>query len=261
LRKSLELNYSEILILIALKRGDGLLEGRLRLKKVKNILRCITAVYFIWIIFGGNIDKLFMVWNVILAWVPLELTTLICTIKVKNSSYKLIKYTVPLLWVLWLIFYPNAPYIITDFIHISTNDYYMLNPNYIPYSTQPRILFNDNIGIWIDFINIAIGVWIGYMLGFISLYINQELVKEKYNKIISFVFVAVVQLLSGFAIYIGRFSRWNSWDLIANPGNIITIIMSSINTKALWHTFLFGMLSAVLYMINYAVFGAIQHRE
>lgn len=223
------------------------------MKKLKNYLRVITIIYFIWILFGGNSKYSYMVWNIILAWVPLEISTFIYTIKDRSLNYKWVKILIPAMWVLWMLFYPNAPYVITDFIHISSSKFHLANPNYIPYGTEPRIIYNDNFKIWLGFINIGVGVWIGYMLGVVSLYINQEMIKVKFSKLTSWLFVIGVSLLSGFAIYLGRFIRWNSWDVIFNPSNIISILVKDVHFKAVNFTILFGIAILFIYIINYVI--------
>lgn len=225
-----------------------------RFLQLKRLLRIITIFYFIWIIFSGDIGQghVYMIWNVILAWVPLEIVSLMSYINSKSkSTSEKVKIATIFLGILWLLFYPNSTYIITDFIHLSTNKYHVINPNYSPYSNESKIIFNDNIIIWFDFVNIGIGVWIGYVVGFISLYIIQQSLIKKYKIMITWIFVSVIHLLTGFAIYIGRFNRWNSWDIIFHPTNIITILQSSINLKVLKFTLLFGAFSLILYVINY----------
>ena len=220
----------------------------------KRLLRIITIFYFIWIILSGDIGQyhVYLIWNVILAWVPLEIVSLICYINWKFKNNKMsVKIATVFLGILWLLFYPNSAYIITDFIHLSTNQYHIINPNYSPYSNELRIMFNDNISIWFDFVNIGIGVWIGYVVGFISLHIIHQSLIKKYNIVVTWMLVSIVHLLTGFAIYIGRFNRWNSWDIIFHPINIITILQSSTDLKTLKFTLLFGAFSLILYVINY----------
>ena len=227
---------------------------------LKRLLKTITIFYFIWIILSGSIEYAYMIWNVILAWVPLEIVLLIDRINSKIHKKDWLKIVIIFLWILWLLFYPNSSYIITDFIHLP-NEYHIINPNYSPYSNEARIIFNDDIEIWLDFINIGIGVWIGYVVGFISLYISQHSFASKHNNIISWIFVSMVHILTGFAIYIGRFNRWNSWDVIFNPANIITILRSSFNSKAIKFTFLFGIFSFTLYIISYILVEIAKERR
>jgi uncharacterized membrane protein len=194
-----------------------------------------------------------MIWNVFLAWIPLELAFFLLYLSNRKSIKSSSKIFAGLAWVLWLLFYPNSPYIITDFIHLSANNYYFSNPDYTPYSTVPRILFNDDPKIWYDLFTITIGVWIGYMSGFISLFINHRLIQKTLNRMYGWCFVVVTSLLSGFAIYLGRFIRWNSWDVILNPQNILKILFNDIHNKSLLYTLMFGSLNIILYIINYVV--------
>jgi len=224
-----------------------------KFRMLKWLLRVVTLLYFIWIISDGDLGQahIYMIWNVILAWVPLEIVSLMCYINSNSRNSGLIKIMTIFLGILWLLFYPNSPYIITDFIHLSLNQYHLINPNYSPYTNEARIIFNDNINIWLDFVIIAVGVWIGYVVGFISLYIIHNSLMKKYKRIASWVFVSIIHLLTGFAIYIGRFNRWNSWDIILHPTNIITILQKSINLKTLKFTLLFGIFSFIVYVLNY----------
>lgn len=224
-----------------------------KFRMVKRILGSVTLLYFIWNIFSGAVGQghIYMIWNVILAWVPLEIVSLIYYINSKYENKALIKITTIFLCILWLLFYPNSTYIITDFIHLNSNEYHLINPNYSPYTTEARIIFNDNVSIWLDFVNIGIGVWIGYAVGFISLYIIQQALIKKYNIMVSWILVSIVHILTGFAIFIGRFNRWNSWDIILHPANIITILQSSNNLKSLKFTLLFGFFSLTVFLINY----------
>lgn len=230
------------------------------MRKLKNYFRALTVLYAIWIIFAGKGNHFYMVWNIILAWVPLEISSLLYNLKKGHKAYNGLKAITAVLWVLWMLFYPNAPYIITDFIHISSSKFYIPNPNYVRYGTEPYTLFNDDFKIWIGFVSIGIGVWIGYMLGVVSLYMNQNLIREKFGEIKSWLFVVFVSLLSGFAIYLGRFIRWNSWDVILNPYNFISIIINDFHMKAINFTILFGLFNLILYSINYAVIKLVKEK-
>lgn len=224
-----------------------------KIKRIKNYFMIITLLYFIWILFGGNIKQIYMIWNVVLAWVPLEIAILIYNLSNKGGKKKGKKIIIFLLGIIWLLFYPNSPYIITDYIHLSTNKYYFPNPSYKPYSNIPRVIYNGDFSIWFDFINIGIGVWIGCIVGFLSLYINQNMIRKHFSGFISWIFVIVVNILSGFAIYLGRFIRWNSWNVIFNPKNFILILLNHINSQSLYYTMVFGIFSFTLYVINYFI--------
>lgn len=223
-------------------------------------LAILTIVYFGWIILSGNIHLLYMIWNLFLAWIPLIIAMQMNKLSKKGGKKIRNNIIVLLLGIVWLLFYPNSPYIITDFIHLSTKKFYVSNPNYIPYGLEPKVLYNKDLKVWLEFINIAIGVWLGYVVGFISLYINQKLIRKKANNFISWIFVLVVNMLSGFAIYLGRFVRWNSWDVI-KPRNIIAILTKDINSQSLKYTFMFGVFCLILYLINYSIIKLVKEKN
>ncbi len=92
---------------------------------------------------------------------------------------------------LWLVFFPNAPYIITDLLHLSAQ---------------------DGVPVWYDLILLSAFAWTGAMLGMISLGLMHVLVARVAGGAWSWIFVLGVLMLSGFGVYLGRFPRWNSWD-------------------------------------------------
>ena len=107
----------------------------------------------------------------------------------------------PLLWaagVLWLVFFPNAPYIVTDFKWLRD------------WTGAP---------IWFDVVLVAAAAWCGLMLGFISLYLMQAVVRRSIGTVKAWLFVLGVLAVSSFGIYLGRFQRWNSWDVFTQPGH------------------------------------------
>ena len=62
--------------------------------------------------------------------------------------------------------------------------------------------------------------WAGLIFGFMSIRDFELIISEKTNKKIVPVFISIILFLSGFGIYLGRFLRWNSWNIINNPANL-----------------------------------------
>src|SRR5204862_669086 len=96
----------------------------------------------------------------------------------------------------WLLFFPNAPYIFTDLIHLTTGFY-----NHF----------------WVDMVLILLCALIGLVLGFVSLYLMQSVVTRMVGRAASWLFIAAVAGLGSFGIYLGRFLRFNSWDIVFKP--------------------------------------------
>src|SRR5688572_1063136 len=136
------------------------------------------------VIFTGNIRYSFLIWNLFLAWLPLVLAVL------AREKYRTLRDGEKLGWhflglsAVWLLFFPNAPYICTDLVHL-TNRYFG--------------------HFWVDLAIILSCAFTGLILGFLSLYLMQSLVARRYGRAAGWVFVAGVAGLSSFGIYLGRF--------------------------------------------------------
>lgn len=151
----------------------------------------------------GQTTYLFLIWNLFLAAIPYLLsTTIIHSRWINGSFWKMF----PLL-VLWLLFFPNAPYIITDLFHL-----------------QPR----QGIPEWYDLILITSFALNGLILGMLSLMHIHELIAERLHAFFGWLAAFVICLASGFGVYLGRFLRWNSWDMFSNPSPLIDDLKESL---------------------------------
>ncbi|MDB6066110.1 MAG: hypothetical protein JWR26_2318 [Pedosphaera sp.] len=141
----------------------------------------------------GHWGYLTLSWNLFLAWLPLVFALGVGRLhrSARRNSWKLYS-----LGGLWLLFFPNAPYIFTDLIHLNT-------------------WFRDHY--WVDLTLILLVALTGFLLGFISLYLMQSMVADRVGRAASWLFILVVAGLSGFGIYLGRILRWNSWDVLIHP--------------------------------------------
>jgi uncharacterized membrane protein len=63
--------------------------------------------------------------------------------------------------------------------------------------------------------------WTGLLLGVVSLYLMQEIVKNVFGKLFGWVFVFTVSVLSSVGVYLGRFLRFNSWDIWQSPVEVL----------------------------------------
>ena len=141
----------------------------------------------------GAYDFRFLLWNLILAWIPLLLALLVYDRYRRGRSMLVLA---PAL-VLWLLFLPNAPYIVTDFVHLSAG------------SPAP---------LWLDGVELSAFAWTGMLLGFVSLYLVHAVARHRLGAVPSWVGVLCVLALVSVGVYLGRVKRWNSWDLLTQPG-------------------------------------------
>lgn len=195
------------------------------------------------VIYTLHLKFAFLIWNLFLAWIPFLLSIWMVYILAKKGDKSFKSVLLYVLGVFWLLFFPNAPYIFTDFIHLTLNDYFVYE-NY-------RFVFSNEFIIWYDFVLVSLFSLLGIILGFFSLYFIQRNFLQKYMKGISWIFVLMVSFLSGFGIYLGRFIRLNSWEVITNPLNLFIEIANILNADTMLLSTLFGTFIFISYTIFY----------
>lgn len=143
-----------------------------------------------------------LIWNLFLAWIPFILAYIAHMISWRRIWLYLI---IPLIAFLWLIFFPNAPYMLTDLQDLAR------------YSTSAPLWYDVIIVVWCS--------WTGTLLGVISLYLMQDIVIRTFGKYVGWIFIFIISPLSSFGIYIGRFVRLNSWDILQRPAETAVTIL------------------------------------
>lgn len=174
----------------------------------------------------------FLAWNLFLAWIPMIAAVLVYDMHRRGKG------AAPLLALgaLWLLFLPNAPYLLTDLIHLGTR---------------------DDAPLWFDLVLFTAFAWTGALLGFLSIYLIQVVVRRAAGAVWSWAFVGGALVATSFGIYLGRSLRWNSWALVTNPGPLLSDIWARVSDP-LAHPRSFGMtvalsaLLSVLYLVLYA---------
>lgn len=174
-----------------------------------------------------NIRFLFLNWNLFLAAIPFALTSLM---KFYPDLLKS-KVVSSLIICTWILFFPNAPYILTDLFHLSENGI---------------------IPMWYDLILILAYAWTGMALGLLSLIDLEELYLYKLKPITQKILISSFIFLSCFGVYLGRFLRWNSWDVLHQPQNLFFDIsdrfLNPMNHSRTWgFTILMGILLNFIY--------------
>ncbi|WP_170170296.1 DUF1361 domain-containing protein [Hymenobacter perfusus] len=147
-----------------------------------------------------KISFVFLLWNLFLALIPFGLSTMLGL-----SAGKLRARVLLPVGAAWLLFFPNAPYILTDLFHL-----------------EPRA----GVPYWYDLALILSCAWNGLMLAYASLTDMQQLVARRLGAGAGWAFATVALLLSSFGIYLGRFLRFNSWDILTNPVTLFYDIVS-----------------------------------
>jgi uncharacterized membrane protein len=184
------------------------------------------------IVVSGNLNYGALIWNLFLAWIPFALALVV------YDGFRRGAARFPLIAgaALWLIFFPNAPYIVTDAKHLRT------------WTGMP---------IWYDAILVGAAAWAGLALGFASLYLMQTIVRRLVGAVNAWLFALVVLALSSMGVYLGRYLRWNSWDLIVRPEHVLGDVWTGIaNPLAYPHavavTMVFTAFLAATYLAFYS---------
>jgi len=177
-----------------------------------------------------------LIWNLFLAWIPYFFSILAAGL---YSIFPRQWWLLILPGAVWLAFFPNAPYLLTDFLHLTDR---------------------PPVPLWYDIGLLASFAWSGMFLALASLKTMQELVKAHLGWLVSWLFTLLALVLGGLGLYLGRFSRWNSWDLLSQPDAILLDIASRL-TNPLTNLRFFGfilMFTAIL-LVCYLTFISV-HR-
>lgn len=177
-----------------------------------------------------------MVWNVFLALLPLLFMYLFLYSRQRK------KYVLSSLFLItWLLLFPNVPYLMTDFIHISPLSFYEI-------SEQGTYYIREFLP-WLELMHIALGVWFGMLVGYRSLFYFHEWMHEHYGRYSGWVMAIIVSILSGYGVFLGRFLRLNSWDIL-HPSSLLKNIINSMDSFA----FLFTICCSGFILITYAIY-------
>jgi len=142
-----------------------------------------------------NVELSNLVWNLFLAWVPFVLALLLYDLARRGASTRFLVG----LGAMWLVFLPNAPYIVTD------------------------VMILDHLVseiAWYDIVLVVAAAAVGLVLGFVSLYLVQLIVAGRLGRTLGWLLAGGALVLSGIGVYLGRFQRWNSWEVLTEPTKI-----------------------------------------
>lgn len=150
------------------------------------------ALFIFRVLFTKSLLFFFIPWNLFLAWLPLFFSGLIQKEKsnLSNGAW----------FSLWLLFLPNAPYLITDLVHL-----------------QP----GRNVPYYFDLILLFSAAWNGLLMGLLSVKNLEEQLLHLFTKAKVKWMLYGIFLLSGFGIYLGRYDRYNSWHILTQPVDLV----------------------------------------
>jgi uncharacterized membrane protein len=152
---------------------------------------CVSLVglRFIW---TGQSTFPYLIWNLFLAWMPILFSSLAQYWgRRPQQTFLAIAACIP-----WLLFLPNAPYIVTDLVHL-----------------RPRA----GVPYWYDILLMASFAFHGLVLGFFSMGQIHRLLNTRLRPIWAWTVMILSSIGAAYGIYLGRVLRWNSWDILRHP--------------------------------------------
>jgi uncharacterized membrane protein len=182
------------------------------------------ALIIVRALYTNHLAYHFLLWNLFLAWLPL----LFAALALRWQKRPLLALAAAFLW---LLFFPNAPYLVTDLIHLRS---------YPP------------VPLWYDLILLLDFALLGLFLGFVSLGMMHSLVNNHFGHIAGWSFVLVSLTLGGLGVFIGRFLRWNSWDLFTRPLSLLIDVSTQLTEP---RTIAVTILLTLLMLFAYIIFS------
>jgi uncharacterized membrane protein len=186
-------------------------------------LALVSARY----IYTGERIFLFLPWNLFLAFLPYMVSRRLAA----NPAWMGSRVKFLFAFIVWLLFIPNSFYIITDLFHLGKS---------------------DEMPLWYDLSLIFSFAWNGLLTGILSVRQVERIIQKTFPRVSGVWFVIPVMGLNAFGIYIGRYLRFNSWDVLVNPfglaGEILYLIIHPLRNMKDWAMiFCFTLLMVLIY--------------
>ncbi|MGC5773142.1 DUF1361 domain-containing protein [Paenibacillus pabuli] len=182
----------------------------------------------------------FLIWNLFLGWIPFVFSYIaygFSHVKWKGAAWLAVASGL-----LWLLFFPNSSYIVTDLVHLTArSSRYYGGGHGVDYT------------YWYDLIVVLMFVWTGLLLGFLSMYQLQEVIHDHVGRWASWIFVLGGCALGSYGVLLGRVYRLNSWDALTNRETLIELMHESVSRPSLAFCMFFGVFILTVYATMYYV--------
>lgn len=170
-------------------------------KQITYLLILAVVLNILRVIFFGSTAFLYIIWNIFLAFVPF-IISLILVLRTNKDNISKLFFVAG--FILWFLFLPNAPYVITDFIHLG-------RIHAVPVMFDIFVLFTS--------------AWVSLLMGLYSLVNIEKIFLLRFTKKATNSIMVFIILFASFGMYLGRYLRFNSWDFFVSHDFLITSIM------------------------------------
>jgi uncharacterized membrane protein len=193
----------------------------------------VLAMIVFRVFYTGTSEHVGIAWNLLLAWIPFALALVVYD----RSRSNVMTPTLAAVGALWLLFLPNAPYIVTDLKHVGRG---------------------GDVLVLYDVLLLSAAAWTGLLLGLTSLFLMHAVARRLVGAVNAWVLVVGALTLSSFGIYLGRVQRWNSWDVFVRPGSRFGDIANGVlhplsHPRPLAATILFTSFLLASYLVFYSL--------
>jgi uncharacterized membrane protein len=160
---------------------------------------CFVSVFLLGarVASSDSMRYVFLLWNLVLAALPLLIAIWLVD---RIKKYGWLAWQQIVLTILFLIFLPNSFYLVTDFVHLRL-------------TSEATIIY--------DVVLLSSFMFSGLLLGYVSVYLMHRELKKRVSEKTALAIVSGLFLAVSFAIYLGRFSRWNTWDVLLEPTGLL----------------------------------------
>lgn len=174
----------------------------------------------------------FLAWNLFLAWMPVFFSTAAEFLHQQKRFLLLAGLCI----VPWQLFLPNAPYLVTDLVHL-----------------RPRV----GVPYWYDILLMTSFAFNGLLLGFYAMSQMHRLFNAHLRPAYGWILVALASIGAAYGIYLGRVLRWNSWDILRHPLRIaVDCLQPFLHPFAYKEAVVMTMVLSGFLFVGYLVFQA-----
>jgi uncharacterized membrane protein len=193
----------------------------------------VVAMIVFRVLYTESSEHTAIAWNLLLAWIPFALALLVYD----RARSGVLSPALAVAGALWLLFLPNAPYIVTDLKHVGNG---------------------GTVPVLYDVMLLSAAAWTGLLLGLTSLYLMHSVARRLVGAGTAWALVTGALALSSFGIYLGRVQRWNSWDVFVRPGSRFSDIANGVfhplsHPRPIAATILFTAFLLASYLVFYSL--------
>ncbi|MBC7451662.1 MAG: DUF1361 domain-containing protein [Cytophagales bacterium] len=172
--------------------------------------------------YSSSLSYVFLAWNLLLAFIPYLISTTIHSGKLKG----IIVFPAG---IIWLLFLPNALYIITDFKHLRERPF---------------------IPVWYDCLLLFSFSALALLFGLLSFYHVNQVLKRYLSKPFQHILLVFISIITGFGVYLGRVERWNSWDFFTHTPDLVSESLILMTKPYVW---LFSLTYGLAFLFMYYI--------